>query len=107
MFGNRMSKVLALAIASPTNAPSVRIFFCRSSGWKGALLYAQRPEHCHEETVAVLYRLALDHRRELLPVFHPTRHGCGVRELVRVRLQKAYGGRIVALGPWIDAYAPR
>jgi hypothetical protein len=35
MFGNRMSKVLALAIASPTNAPSVRIFFCRSSGWKG------------------------------------------------------------------------
>src|ERR1700730_1626366 len=45
--------------------------------------------------------------RELLPIFHPTRHGCEVRELRWVRLQKAYGGGVVALGPWIDAYALR
>ena len=69
-----MSKVLASAIASPTNAPSVRIFFFPSSGLERlALLYAQRLEHRHEETVAVLNGLEMDDRRDPFPVFHPAR----------------------------------
>jgi hypothetical protein len=69
-----MSKMLALAIASPTSAPSMRIFFCRSSGRNGLpLLDAQRLEHRHEETVAVFYWLSQDGRIEPLPVIHPAR----------------------------------
>jgi hypothetical protein len=65
-----------LAIASPTNAPSVRIFRLPFVGLERlALLDAERHEHRHKKSVAVLYRLMLDHRRELLPIFHSARHG--------------------------------
>jgi len=40
-----------------------------------------------------------------LPIFHPARHGCEFCQLVRVRLQQACGGRIVALSGPINPYA--
>ncbi len=45
--------------------------------------------------------------REPLPIFHPARRVMEFHNLVRVRRQIACGGRIVALGPRIDAHAPR